>query len=56
MATKSTHPTRWSESFRVKVAPATFQQAKELAEQRQTTISQLTRLALSRFLDEEKAR
>ncbi len=56
MDTKSPRLQRWSESYRVKVSPETYRQAQELAQQRQTTISQLTRLALARFLDEEKAR
>jgi predicted transcriptional regulator len=43
----------WSESFRVRVSPATYEQTKRLAAQRQSTVSQVAREALTRFVKEE---
>jgi predicted transcriptional regulator len=55
MAT-STKEARWTESFRVRVSPETFAQAKRVAREREATVSQLARQALVRYLEQEQAR
>jgi predicted transcriptional regulator len=50
MATKEK---RWSEAFRVRTDAATYEAAKRLARQRQSTVSQVAREALTRFVREQ---
>jgi predicted transcriptional regulator len=45
---------RWTESYRVRVGPETYEKVQELARRRETTISQLTRVALARYVEEQE--
>jgi predicted transcriptional regulator len=55
MATDHTERrSRWTASYRVRVAPETYEKAQELARRRETTISQLTRVALARYVEEQQ--
>jgi predicted transcriptional regulator len=56
MTTETHERPRWSESFRVRTDTATYEAAKQLAAQRQSTVSQVAREALTRFVREEARR
>jgi predicted transcriptional regulator len=46
---------RWTESYRVRVSPETYEKAQALARRRETTISQLTRVALAHYVEEQQS-
>jgi predicted transcriptional regulator len=54
MTSKETQRPRWSESFRVRVAPEVYAETKRLARERESTVSAVTRHALRRYLEEQK--
>lgn len=56
MATSTKTRPRWSESFRVRVSPDAYRRAKELAREREATVSQIARVALTRYLETEQTR
>jgi hypothetical protein len=56
MATRETERPQWSESLRVRVSAETYAKVRQLAREREATVSGLTRLALVRYLAEEQKR
>jgi predicted transcriptional regulator len=47
-------PAKWVESFRLSLSPDLHQRVKEQAEREESTVSQITRHALRRYLEEQK--
>ena len=51
MATKEQ---RWSKTFRIRVAPETFERAKRLAREQESSVSQIARRALTTYLAQQE--